>query len=31
MAATFTETSVFEDLNVNIIVPKLNPEPAQEN
>ena len=30
MAAIFTETSVFEVLNVNMIVPNVNPEPAQE-
>ncbi len=31
IAATSKVTSIFEVLNVNMIVPKLNPEPAQEN
>ena len=31
MAATSKVTSISEVLNVNIRVPKLNPEPAQEN
>ncbi|MGK0208691.1 MAG: 2-phospho-L-lactate transferase/gluconeogenesis factor (CofD/UPF0052 family) [Gammaproteobacteria bacterium] len=30
IAATSKVTSIFEVLNVNMIVPKLNPEPAQE-